>query len=191
MVGLLSSIPVFPPDMAAFQQGLMEVGYIAGKNMAFEYRSADGQYDRLPTLASDLIRLPSAVIVAANGAVVTKAAYGATKTIPIVFIYGGDPVKDELVSSLNRPGGNVTGITFFSNVLAAKRLELLRELTSKASLIAVLVNPRNASAEADLHETELAAHTLGMHLVVLRASTEAKSMPHSQSSLDNTPTHCS
>ena len=125
--------------MTSFRQGLKETGFVEGKNVAIEYRYADNQLDRLSVLMADLVRLPAAVIVV-NGPA-AQAAKDATTTVPIVFLTGADPVKDGLVASLNRPSGNVTGVTFLVGQLGAKRLELLRQLVPKATTIGVLVNP--------------------------------------------------
>ena len=125
--------------ITAFRQGLKEAGSVEGQNVAIEFRSAEGQIDRLPALVADLIRQPVAMIVANTPP--ARAAKAATTTVPILFASGSDPVRDGLVASLNRPGGNVTGVVFFSSTLGAKRLELLRQLVPKATTIAVLVNP--------------------------------------------------
>ena len=154
----------------AFRKGLNEVGYVDGQNVKIEYRWAEGQYDRLPALVADLIRHQVAMIfVGGPAAPVAKAA---TATIPIVFVNGLDPVKFGLVASLNRPGGNATGIYLFTNTLERKRLELLHELVPKATAIAVLVNPTNPNAETVSHDLQAAARTLGLQIDIVNASAE-------------------
>jgi putative tryptophan/tyrosine transport system substrate-binding protein len=157
----------------AFRQGLGEIGYVEGRNVAIEYRWADGQYAHLPRLVADLIQRRAAVIVcsgAVNGVLAAKAA---TTTIPIVFTTGVDPVEAGLVSSLNRPGGNATGVTVLAVELVPKKLELLHEVAPKATIIGALVNPTNAKvAETVSKDLEALARTLGLQLHVLRASSE-------------------
>ena len=157
--------------LAEFRRGLSEIGYVEGQNITIEYRSAEGQADRLPALATDIVRRRVGVIatVANNAAVAAKAA---TTTIPIVFTVGGDPIKMGLVDSLNRPGGNITGVSFLSSDIVAKMLEALHELMPKATRIAALVNPTNQNAAADTKEAEAAARTLGLELQVLKASNQ-------------------
>jgi putative ABC transport system substrate-binding protein len=162
----------YAPLVAGFRQGLAQVGYVAGHHVAIEYRWAEGQNDRLPALAADLVHRQVTVIAAAPtpSALAAKAA---TTAIPIVFNVGGDPVTLGLVASLNRPGGNLTGVTGLGVELGPKQLELLRELVPKASIIGLLVNPTNpALAETITKEAQVAARTLGLQLRVLYAGTE-------------------
>jgi putative ABC transport system substrate-binding protein len=174
VVGLLSSL--LPerqtPLTHAFLQGLSEAGYIEGRNVIIEYRWARGQYDRLPALAADLVRRQVNVIAAVAGSAPCLAAKAATSTIPIVFQTGSDPIKDGLVSSMNRPGGNVTGVTRLGTTVEPKRLELLHQLVPKATAITFIVNPTNPAADGQLQEMQRAAHSLSLHLDVMKASTE-------------------
>jgi putative ABC transport system substrate-binding protein len=158
-------------QVAAFHEGLKESGYVEGQNVAVEYRWAEGQYDRLPALAADLVRRQVSVIVSGGGPVVL-AAKAATTTIPIVFTAGADPVGLGLVASLRRPGGNITGVYHFASGLEAKRLGLLHEIVPKATTIAVLVNPNYSDAENQLRDVQEAAARLGVQLVVVRANAE-------------------
>jgi putative ABC transport system substrate-binding protein len=159
--------------LTAFRAGLKESGYIEGDNVSIEYRWAEDQYDRLPAFATELIRREVAVIFAGGSAAV-RAAKAATATIPIVFTVGEDPVKTGLVSSLARPGGNVTGVSLLFVELGAKRLELLRELLPNPEIIALLVNPTNATeAESQVRDARSAAGTIGQQLIILNASTES------------------
>jgi putative ABC transport system substrate-binding protein len=154
---------------SAFRAGLREIGYVEGQNVSVEYHWLDGQYDRLPGLMAELVRRRVAVIAAENPTVAV-AAKNATSTIPIVFGIGGDPVKLGLVASLARPGGNLTGINFFAQEAASKRLGLLRELVPKADRIAVIINPQNiASAEITLQEVQDAGRVMGLPIHVLNA----------------------
>src|SRR5262245_15048381 len=174
VIGLLqSSAPAATAHMvSAFHRGLGEAGYVEGRNVAIEYRAAEGQYDRLPGLAADLVRRQVAVLAATGGDGSVLAAKAATATIPIVFTIGGDPVELGVVASLNRPGGNVTGVTLLTSNLGAKRIGLLRELVPKGDLIGALVNPAYPAAAAQLKEVEIAATSVGVRLVVANASAE-------------------
>ncbi len=157
--------------LRAFRQALKEIGYVEGENVAVEYRWADGQYDRLPALAGELVRRQVTVILAA-GPVPAFAAKSATTTIPIVFIVSDDPVRLGLVASLARPGGNLTGINFVSAELVAKQLELLRELVPGATRVTVMVNPADATnTETILRDVEPAARAIGWQIQVLKADT--------------------
>jgi putative tryptophan/tyrosine transport system substrate-binding protein len=174
VVGFL--IGASPPKAywAAFQQGLSEAGYIAGKNVAIEYRSAEGQYDRLSALAADLVRQKVAVIAAVGTSAPGLAAKSATSVIPVVFQTGGDPVRDGLVSRMNRPGGNVTGVSRLSVALEPKRLELLHEIVPNASVIGFLVNPLNPRTQPLVQQMQEPMHSFGLSLNVLEASTEGE-----------------
>jgi len=171
LVGLLSGFQLDDREIGAIRQGLKDAGYIEGRNVAIKYRSADGRFDRLPGLAAELVADPVAAIVALAppAAVAAKAA---TATIPIVFVTGADPVDLGLVSSLNRPGGNVTGVAFLSHALGAKRLELLRQLVPSTTVVGFLVNPANPTSESDTRDAQAAALTLGLRLPVQTASSE-------------------
>jgi ABC-type uncharacterized transport system substrate-binding protein len=158
--------------VGAFQQGLNEAGFVEGQNVAIEYRWADGQYDRLPTLASELVARRVTAIAATGGNVSGLAAKAATGTIPIVFIVGDDPVKLGLVASLSRPGGNATGMSVFTTELGSKRLELLLELVPKAATIGLLINPNYQGAATEAVAVEAAARAIGRQLLVLNASSE-------------------
>ena len=175
VIGFLdsSSADEYATFLAAFRTGLNAAGFVEGSNVAIEYRWADGRYDRLPTLAAELVRVPVAALVA-TGVTAALAAKAATSTIPIVFNTGGDPVKFGLVASLNQPGGNVTGVASLGKVLVAKRFELFREAVPKADAIAFLVNPNNAVAELDTSDAQAAAAALGQKLIVLRAGSEGE-----------------
>jgi putative tryptophan/tyrosine transport system substrate-binding protein len=174
VVGFLHSVSadVMASHALAFRRGLAETGYVEGQNVAVEYRWAEGRYDRLPALAADLVRRRVAVIAAGGTAAPALAAKAATSTIPIVFQTGSDPVRDGLVASLNRPGGNVTGVSRLSFALAPKRLELLHELVPKATAIAFLVNPTNPVAPSQVQEIREPARSLGLQIQVLEANSE-------------------
>ena len=174
VIGLLgvTSLDRSADRLRVFRQGLKENGYVEGENVAIEYRWAEGQYERLPALAADLVRQKVSVIVSTEGATAALAAKAATATIPIVFAVSDDPVRLGLVASLARPGGNLTGINFVSAELAAKRLELLRELVPGAKGVALLVNPADtASTETMLREVGTAAREIGWQVQVLNAAT--------------------
>ena len=174
VVGYLSgrSRDVDTPFTTAFREGLSGTGYVEGRNVAIEYRWADGQYDRLPLLAADLVRRQVAVIAAAGGSSPALAAKAATTTIPIVFQTGDDPAEVGLAASLNRPGSNLTGVTSLNAEVVTKRLELLHELIPTATIMALLVNSTNPNAEILSRDAQSAARTLGLQLHVMHATTE-------------------
>jgi putative tryptophan/tyrosine transport system substrate-binding protein len=174
VIGLLDQRS--PDELAdrlrGFRQGLRDVGFIEGQNVAIDYRWAENSMNRLPELAADLVRRQVAVIAATGGISSALAAKAATTTIPVVFIVSDDPVRMGLVASLARPGGNLTGINFFNGELTTKRLEFLHEMVAAAARVAVLVNPANPSyTEATLREVEAAARAVGLQIEVLKAST--------------------
>jgi putative ABC transport system substrate-binding protein len=174
VIGFLHQGALPPPSLkAAFKKGLVEVGISDAPNILIEDRAADGQYDQLPALAADLVNR-QVTVIAADFLPAALAAKAATQTIPIVFLSGSDPIESGLVSSINRPTGNVTGIAFMFTRLGAKNLELLRELVPNVSLIAALANPTNPNAEPQLKDLQAAAHALGVQLVTIGASNEAE-----------------
>ncbi len=174
MIGFLaiSSRDTYGYLIDAFRRGLNESGYVEGQNATIEYRWADNQIDRLPALAADLVRRQVAVIAAVGGTSSARAAEAATTTIPIVFTTGDDPVKVGLVASLNRPGGNATGMSLLSGTLLAKRLGLVRELLPTAALVAALTNPTTPENATDVKDVQEAARAVGQRILVLEASTE-------------------
>jgi putative ABC transport system substrate-binding protein len=176
VIGFLSSVSPGPlaAFVSAFRQGLSEAGYVEGQNLAIEYRWAEGRYDRLPGLAAELVGRNVGVIVTTGGTVSARAAKSATSTIPIVSVFGGDPVADGLVASFARPGGNLTGLSILVRELMPKRLELLTEMVPQAGVIALLVNPSNPNAERIIREVREAARTKGVQLHVLKAGTEGE-----------------
>ena len=174
VIGFLSSSPpqVFAHMIDAFRQGLGETGYVVGHNVAFEHRAAGSAYDQFRAMADDLVRRQVAVIFATGSTAAALAAKSATATIPVVFYMGGDPVKQGLVTSLGRPGGNLTGFAFFGFALSAKRLNLLRDLVPNAGAMAMLVNPNNPDNEYELQDVQEAARVLGPEIRVLSAGGE-------------------
>jgi putative ABC transport system substrate-binding protein len=176
VVGFLgtASAGPFAHLVASLRRGLLETGFVEGRNVAIEYRWAEGQYDRVPALAADLVRRQVAVIVTVGGEPSAAAATAATATIPIVFNTGTDPVKLGLVASLARPGGNATGVNIFTTELTEKRLGLLRDLVPAAPTIAVLLNPNFPAAAANVREAEAAARAIGKQVVIFNASSDAE-----------------
>src|SRR6266568_8471713 len=176
VIGFLSvaSPGTFAVFLTAFHQGLSEAGYIEGQNVAIEYRWAEGRYDRLPGLAAELVGRQVDVILVSAGSLGALAAKGATSTIPIVFTNVGDPVGVGLVASVSRPGGNATGMNFFSSELMPKRLELLSDLVPQVSVIAMLVNPDNPAAQPTIGEVQAAARTKGAQIEISNGSTETE-----------------
>jgi len=175
VIGFLGSTSPDPyaPFTAAFRQGLSEAGWVEGQNLAIEYRWAEGHYDRLPALAADLAGRKVDVIVA-QSTLSARAAKSATSTIPIVFTSGADPVAAGIVASFARPGGNLTGVSFLTVELMAKRLELVSELVPQARVIALLVNPHITAAELIIRDMQEAARTKGVQLSILKAATESE-----------------
>jgi putative ABC transport system substrate-binding protein len=172
--GLCCTPNTFADMTAAFREGLEQAGYTEGLNVLIEYRWAEGQYDRLPALADELVKRRVAVIFASGGTGPTRAAKAATTSVPIVFTAAYDPVAFGLVASLNRPEANVTGVTFFAGMLGAKRLELLRDLLPKATSLAMLANPDNPNVDNEAADVLGAARALGMQPQVLTASTDSE-----------------
>jgi putative ABC transport system substrate-binding protein len=173
VIGILEAIPTVNAYVTAFQRGLTEAGFVEGRNVTIDRRSANGQYERLPALAAEFVHRRVALIVAI-APVSALAAKAATTTIPIVFELGSDPVKDGLVASFARPGGNITGVTFFANLLAAKRIELLHDIVPSASVVGLLLNPKNANAELESSEAQAAARALDLRFALVRAATETE-----------------
>src|SRR5260370_993904 len=173
-VGVLNgfSPEVWAPFVAAFRQGLSEGGYDEGRNVAIEYRWAENRSERLSGMVGELVHRPVAVIVASGGDQAVQAAKAATATIPIVATIAFDPVESGLVASMNRPGGNITGVSLFSTALVAKRVELLHDLAPNSSVIGFLANPSDPSAKADAKTAELAAHAFGQKTIRVNAATE-------------------
>jgi ABC-type uncharacterized transport system substrate-binding protein len=173
VIGFLnpSSADGWESRLRAFRQGLKDEGFVEGENVAVEYRWAENQFDRLPALAVELVHRKVAVIVTTGSPAAALAAKAATTTIPIVFAVPEDPVRSGLVASLARPGGNATGINFFSIELVAKRLEILREMVPATTRIAVLINPADAAAETMLKDVEAATRAMGLQIQVLKANT--------------------
>ena len=165
-----SSIEAVPHMVAAFRQGLRETGYVEGQSVAIEFRSAEDDYARLQVIIAELVRRPVAVLVANSTA--ARLAKAATTTIPIVFANAGDPVRDGLVASLNRPGGNMTGVSFLGSDLGGKKLELLRALVPKARTIGVMENPNSAVTQSERMEVQTAARATGQRVIVVGAGTE-------------------
>ena len=174
----------------AFRQSLREAGLVEGQNVAIEFRWAGGQYDRLPALAAELVRRPVSVLIAVGGDPAVFAAKAATSTIPVVFGMGSDPVKLGLVASLNRPGGNITGIAIWTDQLEPKRLGLLHELMPKAKMIGVLLNPNFAPAVRASQEIRKAAETIGQQITMQMLPRRRSWMPHLQGWLHNAPRPC-
>jgi putative tryptophan/tyrosine transport system substrate-binding protein len=172
VIGILGAI-VYRGYRADFDKGLSETGFVEGRNVIIEERNAEGQYDRLPALAAELVRR-QVTVIAAITPVAALAAKAATSTIPVVFELGSDPIKDGLVTNLARPDGNVTGISFFANLLTAKQFELLHDALPEVVVVGYLLNPDNANAELELGQAQLAAKELGLQLVVARARSESE-----------------
>jgi putative tryptophan/tyrosine transport system substrate-binding protein len=179
VIGFLNSQSAasFSHMVAGFRRGLRDAGFLEGQNIAIEYRWAEGRYDRLPALASDLVRQGPAVLVATGGEPAALAAKDATQAIPVVFLIGGDPVRQGIVASMNRPGGNVTGLTLLTTEIEGKRLGLLQELVPNARVIAVLINPDFPPAENQRRDVLEAASRAGLRATTLLAKSEADFQP--------------
>ena len=176
VIGFLSSLAHSDLGLVipGFHEGLNGAGFVEGRNIAIEYRWAEGDYQRLPALAADLVNRKVAVIASISGTPAALAAKAATTTIPIVFAIGGDPVAPGLVTSLNRPGGNVTGVSFYTSPVVTKRLDLARELVPEGSVIALLMNPKNPPSVEEGRAVQSAAPALGQRILILHASTLAQ-----------------
>jgi putative tryptophan/tyrosine transport system substrate-binding protein len=187
VIGFLrsTSLAVSTPVVTGFRQGLTAAGFTEGQNVAIEYRYADNQLERLPGLVAELIRLPVAVIVANN--IAALSAKAATTTVPIVFATGSDPVVDGLVGSLNRPGGNVTGVSHVSGLLGPKRLDMLRQLVPAAATMAMLVATDTLEARIERRDVELAAQALGQQSSSHQSPAKARSTAHSRRSSNAAP----
>jgi putative tryptophan/tyrosine transport system substrate-binding protein len=172
VVGLLSSRTLYDSELAAVRNGLSEFGFVAGGTVEIDYRSADSDYNRLPILADELVRRPVAVIIAVGGTPSAQAAKAATTTIPIVFANGSDPVKLGLVASLNRPSGNITGVTFLASAFGPKHIQLLREAIPNATAVGVLVNPFNPNAKSEMEDILAAARALALRVEFENVSTD-------------------
>ncbi len=160
------------PTLNAIRQGLKEVGYVEDQNVRIEYLWADGHYDQLPAMAADLVRRQVALIVTGGGVPAALAAKAATSSIPVVFAIGGNPVEFGLVASINRPGGNITGVSTFNAEVGTKAMGFLHELVPSASVIAILANAKNPAVTSQLSDIQMAAQAIGQQIVILRASTE-------------------
>lgn len=173
VIGFLSSASAEPykPFVSAYRTGLSESGFVEGRNIAIDFRWAGGHYDQLPSLATELVHRPVTLIAASGGLPSVLAAKTAAATIPIVFTLGSDPVKFGIVASLNRPGGNITGVSLLAYLLDAKRVELLHELVPGAKVVAMLVNPKSSQADAQLTDFQASARSLGLDQLILEAST--------------------
>jgi ABC-type uncharacterized transport system substrate-binding protein len=176
VVGILASVSPAPYAgfVEAIKQGLREAGYVEGRNVAIEYRWAEGRYDRLPQQAIELVDRGVAVIILVGGGPTIAAAKAATATIPIVFVMGEDPVKSGAVTALNRPGGNATGVSLLTVAMEAKRLQLLHELVPNVAIIAIIVNPNNPQAAEQLQELQAAARTLGVEVEAFKAGSPSE-----------------
>jgi putative tryptophan/tyrosine transport system substrate-binding protein len=173
-IGFLNAALEYDDTLAAYRQGLSDTGYVEAQNVAIDYRWAEGKYEQLPAMAADLVRRQVAVIVTSGSPTSAVAAKAATSTIPIVCVVGFDPVTAGLIASLNRPGGNVTGVTLFAVDLAEKRLELLREILTRVGVIGLLVNPNSPNAELELKVVQEAAQRTGQQILVLKATRESE-----------------